>query len=104
MTPAFVTKTGVEIMDEDDTPEGELWFTLPLESGGKITYMLELADWKMRLANGDSAFIDELDRWLEQLGVTIATGQTPFAVAKIGLIREAVEAFKYGHTWIKKSS
>jgi hypothetical protein len=96
MKAAYVTKTGIEFHDEDHTPEGEIWFSVPAQEDVKVTYMVMLNDWRIQLQNGDESFLDQLDRWLKELHTTVESGQAEFACAKIDLIRQACEDFKKG--------
>jgi hypothetical protein len=92
----YTTKTGLQLMDEDCTPAGEVWFTVPIAADATMTYMISLNDWRVTLQNGDESFLDQLDRWLGELHTTVESGQSEFASAKIDLIRQACQDFKSG--------
>jgi len=92
----YTTRSGLELHDEENTPEGEIWFSVPAQGDVKMTYVIMLTDWRIQLQNGNESFLDQLDRWLGELKTTVESGQSEFAGAKIDLIRQACQDFKRG--------
>ncbi len=98
MKVGYKTATGIEIVDDDRVPPGEIWFNTPKADGMQATYLIMLNDWRIMLRDDRESFLEQMDGWLSELSTTVYSGQPDFAIAKIDLIRQAIDDFKRGKT------
>ncbi len=79
---SYKTKAGIEIVDDDTVPEGELHIYAPMSGGGKIMYRFFLADHalvqepaKLFLRNLDTevgALVNMIAQFADHQGLAIA--------------------------------
>lgn len=96
MNVVYTTRSGLELLDEEDTPPGEIWFNVPKSGEIKMTYMISLNDWRVTLKDGEESFLDTLDRWMGELRSTVEVGPMGIALSRIDLIRQAMKDWRHG--------
>jgi len=88
---------GVEIIDDESVPEGEIWFMCAMQDGGKVRYMFNLTDHRMTQPGADQCFLLDLEKWLLELENGMqGTEELNLSLGRIGLILEAINDFKTG--------
>lgn len=86
---------GIEIIDDESVPDGEIWIMCPMQDGGKVRYMFNLTDHRMTQPGADKCFFLSLEEWLYSLRNDIASG-SPIALDRLDLVLSAVADFKTG--------
>lgn len=81
---------GVEIIDDERVPEGEIWLNCPMPTGGKVRYMFSLTDHRMTQP-GDASFFQTLQKWLSDI-----TTDDEIVSARLALILQAMDDFSRG--------
>jgi hypothetical protein len=55
-----ITVKGIEIIDDESVPEGQVWINVPMPEGGKIRYMFTLTDHSFARMDGNPSFFKHL--------------------------------------------
>ena len=87
---------GVEIIDDETVPEGEIWFMCPMQDGGKVRYMFNLVDHRMTQPGADESFFVQLERWLDTLRTQMLLDSVTMSVTQLDVILMAMKDFKSG--------
>lgn len=87
---------GIEILDNENIPAGEIWLMCPMQDGGKVRYMFNLTDHRMTQPGSDKCFFAELEGWLETLRKQMAIDATTMSVTQLDVILMAMKDFKTG--------
>jgi len=88
---------GIEIIDDETVPEGEIWLMCPMQNGGKVRYMFNLTDHRMTMPGADKCFLVQLEEKLLQLESGLqGESERDQSLGRIGLILEAIRDFKTG--------
>jgi len=87
---------GIEILDNEDVPDGEIHMLCPMQNGGKVRYMFNLTDHRMTMPGADKCFFLQLTEWLETLRAQMAIDSTTLSVTQLDLILAAMTDFKTG--------
>ncbi len=87
---------GIEILDNENIPEGEIHLLCPMQNGGKVRYMFNLLDHRMTQPGADKCFLLNLEEWLERLRGQIAIDGTTESVVMMDVILMAITDFKSG--------
>lgn len=87
---------GIEILDNEDVPDGEIWMLCPMQDGGKVRYMFNLTDHRMTMPGADKCFLVQLEDWLGTLRSQMKMDSTTLSVTQLDLILAAITDFKTG--------
>lgn len=92
-----ISVKGIEIIDDERVPEGEIWLNCPLPTGGKVRYMFNLTDYRMTQQGADKSFFITLQGWIKDLRDELASVDEPLvAEARADLILSAMDDFLHG--------
>ena len=86
---------GIEILDNENIPAGEIHMLCPMQTGGKIRYMFSLTDHRMTQPGSDQCFFLDMEKWLDQLRSDLMQ-DSPIVLDRLDLILEAMADFKTG--------
>ena len=87
---------GIEILDNENIPAGEIWMLCPMQNGGKVRYMFNLVDHRMTQPGADESFFTQLERWLETSRTQMLLDSTTMSVTQLDVILMAMGDFKNG--------
>ncbi len=87
---------GIEILDNENIPAGEIWLMCPMQDGGKVRYMFNLTDHRMTQPGASQCFFLQMREWLETLRAQMAVDGTTMSVTQLDLILAAMDDFKTG--------
>lgn len=87
---------GIEILDNENIPAGEIWLMCPMQDGGKVRYMFNLVDHRMTQPGADESFFTQLERWLDTLRTQMLLDSTTMSVTQLDVIMMAMKDFKTG--------
>jgi hypothetical protein len=88
---------GIEIVDDETVPDGEIWIMCPMANGGKVRYMFNLTDHRMTQPGAEQCFFLDLEKWLLELEQGMqGTEELDLSLGRLGLILEAMKDFKTG--------
>ncbi|MHC4836410.1 MAG: hypothetical protein ACYTCN_10845 [Planctomycetota bacterium] len=95
--PRIISVRGIEILDDESVPDGEIWLNCPMQNGGKVRYMFSLTDHRMTQPGEGESFFLALQGWLKDLQEQLAKADEPLvAEARVSLILEAMDDFLHG--------
>ena len=84
---------GIEILDNEKVPAGEIHLLCPMENGGKVRYMFNLLDHRMTQPGSEQCFLNDIEDQLKEFRVEmLAAVQTE----KMDRILKAIDDFKRG--------
>ena len=86
---------GIEILDNESIPPGEIWMLCPMQNGGKVRYMFSLTDHRMTQPGSSQCFFLDLQGWLDALRNDLID-DSPIVLDRLDLILEAMTDFKTG--------
>ena len=84
---------GIEILDNETVPAGEIHLLCPMENGGKVRYMFNLLDHRMTQPGSDQCFLNYLEDQLKAFRVAFLPS---VQADEIDVILGAIDDFKSG--------
>lgn len=92
-----ISVRGIEIIDDESVPNGEIWLQCPLPNGGKVRYMFSLTDHRMlQEGNEGGSFFSKLRSWVADAHKDMLATRYMVAEARVHLILAAMDDFLQG--------